>query len=694
VTRRQRRRLVIASAIVLAVAGLLSVAFAVDSGYRQRQVADWLFLNKAATPEVSRFVVIVAIDDKTLLELRPYGRMLAWPRSIYADVVERLTEARARTIVFDILFDAPAIGDTDLERALRAASEQATAVVMPVAGDPLFRVETGRVGWLTFRERIEPLPQFRDLANGIGMADQLPDPDGTIRRMPLILDVGGQQTPALPLTAVAKFLRRPESWDGPVEAEAVPLAGRSIPIDRNGAMVINYAGGPYDSAPPAFPVVSLVDVLYGRVAPETFERKLVLIGATATALPDDYWTPTSLSGKMDGVEIQANAIDTILRGEFLHESPAWLTIALIFSFALLAGMTLVVLPPLVAAVISLLAFLGYVAATFAYFDQGGVILNLIFPPVSLYVTFAAIILYRAVFEQGQARAMRGLLGQYLSPAVVAEVARDPESLKLGGDEREMTVLFSDVRDFTTVSESLSPEQLVQLMTEYLTAMSDVIFRHEGTIDKYMGDAIMAFWGAPKRQEDHAARGVQAALGMLEEMDRLNQKWAAEGRPTLRMGIGLNTGVMKVGNMGSASRFDYTVMGDAVNLGARIESLNKEYGTSVIVGVGTLRLAGSGVRARFLDLVAVKGKTEPCPVYEVMTDEAATDEGRAATLRAYQDGIAAYQERDWLRAAARFQEALRLDPDDGPSRVYLDRCRRLIDEPPPADWDGVFVMTHK
>ena len=672
----------------------MSAAFVVDSGYRQRQLSDLLFLNKGGSPDVSRFVVIVAIDDKSLLELRTYGRMLAWPRSVYADVVERLTEARARTIVFDVLFDAPAIGDSDLERALQAARERATWVVMPAAGDPLFRVDTGRAGWVTYRERIEPLPSFRDLASGIGMVDQLPDPDGTVRRVPLVLGVGGQPTPALPLVAVAKFLRRPEAWDGPIEAGAIPLAGRSIPIDRNGAMVVNYAGGPHESAPPAFPVVSFTDVLYRRVPPETLERKLVLIGATATALPDDYWTPTSLDGKMDGVEIHANAIDTILRDEFLREPPPWLTIALIFGFAVLAGAALVTLPPLVAALFSALAFVAYVVAAFTYFDYGGVVLNLVYPPLSLYLTFAAIMLYRVIFEQGQARAMRGLLGQYLSPSVVAEVARDPESLKLGGDEREMTVLFSDLRDFTTVSESLSPEQLVQLLTEYLTAMSDVIFRHEGTIDKYMGDAIMAFWGAPKRHEDHAALAVRAALEMLEELARLNQKWAAEGRPTLRMGIGLNTGVMKVGNMGSASRFDYTVMGDAVNLGARIESLNKEYGTAVIVGVGTLRLAGSGVRARFLDLVAVKGKTEPCPVYEVMTDEAATDEGRAATLRAYQDGIAAYQERDWLRAAARFQEALRLDPDDGPSRVYLDRCRRLIDEPPPADWDGVFVMTRK
>jgi len=397
---------------------------------------------------------------------------------------------------------------------------------------------------------------------------------------------------------------------------------------------------------------------------------------------------------MDGVEIHANAIDTILRGEFLRDAPRWMTIGLVLGFALLAGITLVVLPPLVAALICAVAFTGFVVGVGVYFDVGGVILNVVYPPLSLFLTFAGIMLHRIVFEQGQTRAMRGLLGQYLSPSVVAEVARDPESLKLGGDQREMTVLFSDIRGFTTVSESLNPEQLVQLLTDYLTAMSEVVFKHDGTIDKYMGDAIMAFWGAPKRQENHAGLAIRAALEMITELERLNAGWIAENRPPLAMGLGINTGQMKVGNMGSTTRFDYTVMGDAVNLGSRLEGLNKEYGTTLIASAATLAATGDNVHARFLDLVAVKGKTEPVEVFEVMDTAAALGERTAEALRAYQDGIRAYRERDWLGAAARFQEALRWAPNDGPSTLYLERCKQLMDEPPPADWDGVFVMTHK
>ena len=694
-TRRQRNRLVISSAIVLAVATLLSVLFSSRAfGELQNRLTDTaFFLPRRATPEMSRFVVLVAMDDRSVVELRRFGRLFNWPRSLHAQVVRQLSEARARTIMFDLLFDVEAEGDRELIDALEAARERAVNVVMPTAGDFLSK-RPSTTGWETYGELFEPLPALTEVSAGLGMANQLPDTDGTLRRMPLVFDVGGQPYPSVVLTTASRFLRRPQPWDGPIEGGFIPLAGRMIPIDRTGSLIVNYLGGPHESAPPAFPIVSFVDVLNGLVPPETFDRKIVLIGVTATAFADDYWTPTSLDGKMDGVETHAHAIDTILRGEFLAESPRWLTLALIFAFALVAGATLATLPPLVSAVISALALASFVIAASTYFDRGGVMLNLIYPPLSLFLTYAGIMLYRVIFEQGQTRALRGVLGQYLSPSVVAEVTRDPDSLKLGGDEREMTVLFSDIRSFTSYAESVSPETLVNTLTEYLTAMSDVIFQHNGTIDKYMGDAIMAFWNAPQHQPDHAALACRAACGMIDALERLNEEWARAGRPPLRMGLGINTGIMKVGNMGSASRFDYTVMGDAVNLGSRLEGLNKEYGTTLIVSEATLRAAGEGFHSRFLDLVAVKGKSEPVQIFEVMTVDCALGDHTNEALRAYQAGIEAYRERDWLLAAARFQEALRWAPGDGPSRLYLERCRRLIEEPPPADWDGVFVMTHK
>jgi len=255
------------------------------------------------------------------------------------------------------------------------------------------------------------------------------------------------------------------------------------------------------------------------------------------------------------------------------------------------------------------------------------------------------------------------------------------------------VMFSALRGFTTFSEALDPETLEHLLNEYLTVMSDVIFKYEGTIDKYMGDAIMAFWGAPQHQPDHAALACRAALEMVTALEQLNARWADEGRPPLAMGIGINTGIMKVGNMGSNSRFDYTVLGDAVNLASRLEGLNKEYGTTLIVSKATLGATGGAFHQRFLDLVAVKGKREPVEVYEILDAEAPGIHAGPA-LRAYDEGIVLYRDRDWLGAAAKFQEALRMSPDDGPSAVYLLRCEELMRDPPSVDWDGVYVMTRK
>jgi adenylate cyclase len=696
VTRRQRRRLLITSLILVAVASALSGLML--GGYlqqSQRQASDNLFFKaRELSPEPSQYVVIVAVDDKSLIELKQYGRFFYWPRTLHAEVIRKLSEARARTIAFDVLFDADGEGDQELAEAIDEAAGRATFVLLATAGDPLTRYQNRADRWQGFSELLEPLSTFKDVANGLGLANQDPDEDGTIRRSPLVFEVNGEPYPSLQLLAVSRFLRRPQPWDGPVANGKIPLAGREIPIDARGNMTINYAGGPYESTSHlAFTVVSYVDVLRGRVPPETFRAKLVLIGMTGTGYADDYWTPTSVRGKMDGIEVHANAIDTILRGDFIRDVMPSTTVGLIFVMGSVAAITLLTLPMLAAALCSLLALAVYVLAASYYFDEH-LVLNLVYPPLALLLTYTGVVFYRVIFEQGQARVLRGVLGQYLSPSIVAHVTRDPDSLKLGGDQREMTVMFSDLRGFTSFSEQLDPETLVHLLNEYLTVMSDVIFKYEGTIDKYMGDAIMAFWGAPQHQPDHATLACRAALEMVAALEELNARWAEQGRPPLAMGIGINTGIMKVGNMGSNSRFDYTVLGDAVNLASRLEGLNKEYGTTLIVSKATLDETGNVFQDRFLDLVAVKGKKEPVDVFEILDAERLPGIHAGPALRAYDEGIELYRERDWLGAAAKFQEALRLSPDDGPAAVYLKRCEELMDDPPPVDWDGVYVMTRK
>jgi len=298
-----------------------------------------------------------------------------------------------------------------------------------------------------------------------------------------------------------------------------------------------------------------------------------------------------------------------------------------------------------------------------------------------------------VVEEAEKRKIRNAFGLYLPPTLATLVSEHPEMLKLGGDKRELTVMFSDIRGFTTLSEGLEPEALVELLNEFLGAMTEVIFGSEGTLDKYIGDAIMAVWGAPIPQSDHAARACLAALGMVERLRVLAAQWAQRGLPRLSIGIGLNTGPMVVGNMGSARRLSYTVIGDNVNLASRLEGLNKMYGSGIIASESTLRAAANIVVARELDLVRVKGKKLPVRIFEIL---ATADEGESwkPLVERFTAGIAAYRARQWDEAMAAFSAVLAERADDGPSLLYMERCRTMRETPPPADWGGVTVMEVK
>lgn len=712
-TARTRRRLIVNLGVVLLVSSLVSLAVIGRLlGPLQLQSSDLVFRLKRDT--TARWAVLVAIDDRSLTELRAQGRLFNWPRQLYARAIDNLRAAGARMIVLDVLFDAPAEGDAELARAMRDANNVILAEVaevgtrLPGRPDQLFR----------YAALIEQRPEFRGAAIAIGHANQIPDPDGTIRAVPLIINVDGQDVPALPLVAAAKFLRRPEVLEAPIRDGKLPFAGREIPVDQEGRMWISYLGDSSEvTNPPTFPTISFVEALNNRFPPESVRGKIVFIGVTATAFADDYWTPVSRQSKMDGVELHANAFETIMRPEeFIVPASREQTIGLVYLAGVIAVVALSLLSPVPAVIAGVLAGLAYFAVAVLAVDQdyiglllstlptadpdaasgrtGGIILDLTFPLLNLGLCYLGVLVYHVVFEQAEGRALRGALSQYLSPNIMEEVARDPGAIRLGGEKREMTVLFSDLRGFTSLSETLEPERLVHLLNRYLTRMSEVIFRHDGTIDKYMGDAIMAFWGAPRFQPDHARLACLAALEMDHELERLDGELERDGLPRLREGIGLNSGPMAVGNMGSERRFDYTVMGDAVNLGSRLEGLNKEYGTRILIAEATLAQAGPGIRARFVDLVAVKGKQEPTAVYELLAAGASLPAAGEAAIAAYERGIAGYRAGQYAEAIAHFEEALRHDPNDGPSGLYLDRAREMLANPPPADWDGVYVMTRK
>ena len=684
--------------LALALAGSALMAWAFVYGLARPlvlQSSDLLFQQKPDT--TARWSALVAMDDRTLTELRPYGRVFYWPRQVHARVVENLKAAGARIVVYDVLFDAPGEGDVELEQAIRASGN----VVLAEAPDPSTQLLPSPDQPYRWGAMIEQLPRLRDAALAVGHAFVEPDTDGTVRAVPLIISGGGQEVPALSLVAAAKFLRRPQVLEAPLANGRLPFSGREIPVDDSGKMWISYLGNSSEEAPTSatapstFPRLSFVDVMNNRFSPDLVRGKLVLVGLTATGFADDYWTPVSRKGKMDGVEIHANAFETIMRPEqFIVPATTRLTILLTFAAGGIAFLAGAFLTPWAAAIVLTVVAAGYVAAAVVAVDNAALLLDLPFPLLTQALCFLAILMFRVIFEQAQQRALKGAMSQYLSPDVMEEVIRDPGGIKLGGDKREMTVMFSDIRGFTSLSETLEPDQLVHLLNRYLTRMSDVIFKHQGTVDKYMGDAIMAFWGAPRSQPDHARMACSTALEMVQELELLNSEFRQEGIPPLHMGVGLNTGPMAVGNMGSARRFDYTVMGDSVNLGSRLEGLNKEYGTSVIASEATLADAGDRLCFRFLDLVAVQGKREPTEVYELLSASGQSDQARDEMLAAYTAGIDCYRQRDFRVALEYFEAALKRAADDRPSQLYRERCIELLANPPPADWDGVFVMMHK
>ena len=452
-------------------------------------------------------------------------------------------------------------------------------------------------------------------------------------------------------------------------------------------MMVNY-NGPVRT----YPYISFADAAEKKFAPGTFKDKLVLVGASATGIGDLRATPF---GAIDfpGVEIHANLIDNILNQKFLMRGgPQVLTdLAFIFLFGIPLGMWLALVQPrwMAFGLLLLIPFGGIVYWAFLH----GWWLNFIVPSLfTLVPNVGLVALYRVLIEEQEKRKVRGAFQQYVSPEVIRRVLSDPELVQ--PRKSEITVLFSDVRGFTTISEKLDAQELARLLNGYLTEMTRIIFRHQGTLDKYIGDAVMAIWGAPFTEPKHGERCCEAALSMLSRLSELQQGWVSEGLPAMEIGIGINTGIASVGNMGSSLRYGYTAMGDAVNLASRLEGLNKEYGTSILISESTRAdVTNDQIIIREIDFIRVKGKNQPVTIFEILSRQAAANDGKAL-VEIFGQGREAYKTRNWRAAKAAFEEVLRRWPDDGPSRVFRGRCDEYLAEEPDTDWDGVHVMKYK
>ena len=681
-----------------------------------------------------RPVTIVDIDDKSLEKVGQWP----WPRTRIADLVTELTGLGAVVIAFDAVFSEPdrlnpeAVADTfrNLDEETRARlralpsndevfaeairksrvvlgesglREEVTALdkTLPVTGLAMLGEEPQRF-MFDFPGLLRNVPVLEHAAAGRGLFTIKPERDGIVRRVPMIMQAQGQTMPSLTFemlrvaTGSGTILIKAET----AGIKSLGIKGLQIPTDHNGQIWVHYARNDASIYVPA------INVLEKNVAPDMIAGKLVLIGTSAVGLNDIKTTPVSRA--MPGVEIHAQVLESALTGDVI--STPIFGIVVEFAAALLFGLLVIAFAPLFGPITLFAlgaAFASVLLGASVYFyAQHRLLIDFTYPLMSTTAIYLTLIFSSFVREQAQRRQIRSAFGQYLSPALVEQLAQSPEKLVLGGEEREMTIMLSDMRGFTSISETYKndPQGLTALMNRFLTPLTNAILNRKGTIDKYMGDAIMAFWNAPLDDKDHELNACEAALDMLERVDELNQareqEAKEEGRPfiPLNVGVGLNTGICVVGNMGSDQRFDYSVLGDSVNLASRLEGQSKEYGFPIIIGSRTALAVKDRFAILELDFIMVKGKKEPEVIYAIAGREDTAQSGRFQRLRNLTiEMLACYRGRDWEGALAAIERGRKTDEANSREllyRLYETRIRGYLEHPPPQDWNGAFALLTK
>ncbi len=696
-----------AAAVLVLVVSLLVLALQLAGGLERSRLMtlDQLF-RQVPLPKASDKVVVITVDQGDLDFFKNQGVVWPWPRQLYSHLIDYCREGGARAVIFDVVFFEPSSYGPDDDARLAQATGRAGNVAMDFfltreekppnrsEGDLLSRAGLTIPGprppdLPVYRSVDTPIPPLLEAAGALGNVECNPDEDGIYRRVPLVLPFKGRWLPSLAFAAFHRF-----SGNAPLRLEkgALLVGMTRIPLDSQGRFLLKYRGPSrsHQRFAAANVIASEARVRHG-LAPiypkEAFAGKWVLVGLTAPGLLDLKSSP--VASVYPGVEVHATMLDNLIQGDFLRTVPGW---ALWVSGLMLSAvMVLAVLysPGLVVTLAGfvVLALLTLALAILAFW--AGWWADPVLPGVSLGLSFALATAYSYATEGRQKLYIRRMFGQYMSETVINHLLENPEKLKLGGERRRVTLFFSDLAGFTTISERLQAEAVVGLLNDYLSQMTEIILEEAGTVDKFEGDAIMAFWGAPLDQEDQALRACRAALRQRAALAELNRGFAAQNLPPLRIRIGLHTGEAVVGNLGSVKRFDYTVIGDTVNLASRLEGLNKFYETTIMASEATRAACGEAVEFRELDLVAVKGREAPVRVFEVLALQGDLPPETADQRRAFLNGLELYRRQDFAGAAARYAEVLQAAPDDGPSRVFLERCQRWQQTPAPPDWDTVF-----
>jgi adenylate cyclase len=539
------------------------------------------------------------------------------------------------------------------------------------------------------------IPVIQAGAKDTGHTRCFPKGDEIFRYYPTVIDYQGKLIPHLSLQVARGFLDDPD----PVrihDGEYAQVGKVKIPILTDGSALINFCG-PTKLTPNYlignFLTYSVSDVLYDRIPKDELKNSIAAVGATADGLDDIR--PTSFERNSPGIVINTNIVENAVSGNVLRQAGEIYKYLLIIFLAFAMWYLIPRLTPVRGTAAFLALFIGYVVVACFLFIYASLVIDITHPLIAMTLCFGALTTYKFRTEVRHGRHMKNMFQSMVTPKVVDAILKMPSGIELGGEEKELTVMFSDIRSFTTYSEKHTAKEVIGVLNEYLTQMTNMVFVTEGTLDKYIGDAIMAFWGAPVVQEDHAYRACSTALSMSEFLhDVLHPKWEKEGKEKLNIGIGLNSGSMVVGFVGSQAIKNYTLIGDAVNLGSRLEGTTKEYHVEIIIAESTYEMVKNDMLCRELDLIQVKGKVKPIRIYELVDRRFKAKPHIQQKVAMFAEGLELYRAQKWDEAALRFQKCLLLDPQDGPAPIFVERCRQLKEHPPAADWDGVFVMKTK
>ena len=716
-----RRTRLLVRIVCLGAALLWIVLLAADPHLLESIELDALDAELRTTPAraVAPEIVIAAVDERTVQRHGP----LPWPPAQMAEFVTTLDRYAPRVIALDMVFTGEREASGGLVAEARASQqpllrvlERAGKVVLGIYFDfgvasyasrvPAVRdLRHRRLRRLRYLSGGSPqaavllpvpegnavhtnTPELSVAARAYGHLNLLPGPDGVVRWTPLVARYQGDLYASFAVEVARTYLGDDEQAEvlvGRGRLQGLRLGRREVVTDEHGRLLVGFAGrgGSYAR-------VSVADVLAGGVPAEQLHDRVVLVGSTAPGLADIWSTP--LDPLLPGVEIHANVIDNLLHGGFLVRN--WFTRLLTFLLLAALGLLGALLLPRRSlrqlGILTVVFVVALVVGHYLVFTHTGYYLNLVSPLLATATMLGGTLGVKYLTEEKQRRQVERCFEHYLDPSVVADLLEQPERLSLGGERRDLSVLFCDIRNFTSLAEGIPPEASVEMLNEFFTAMTEVVFASGGLVDKFVGDQIMAFWGAPVECREHATAACGAALAMMEEFARLRQQWESRHHRSMACGVGINSGPMVVGNIGSAQRFAYTVIGDNVNVAARLQALNKLYATYSLVGPATYAAAREKFRFREIDQVRVRGRTQALTVYELLAraDQSALD---LDWLQAFAEGLAAYRRRDWSGAARAFAAARTRNPADGCAEFYLRRAEYFAQNPPAADWDGVLYL---